>query len=65
MSLTDEVRPPSVPSSSDNSSADTAQEEKEGMTASTEQQPEPDWLHIPLTSDGRSFDGAEQLFTVS
>ena len=53
--------------SSASSSADKSLEHKECLTMSSpeQQQSEPDWLHIPLTSGDRSFDNAEQLFDVS
>ena len=57
---------PSPPAFSAHSAADKTQEEqKECLIASAEQQHEPDWLHLPLTSGSRSFDGAEQLLHVS
>ena len=46
-------------------SAYKAQEQKECIIPSTEEQPEPDWLHLPLRSGARTFDTAEQLFDVS
>ena len=69
MFITDEYKPVEghqPPSSASSiSSADKAQEHKECLTASGEQQSEPDRLHLPLTSGSRSFDDAEQLLDVS